>query len=360
MPRGPRPTGSSDTDQVVVTGVGLVTAIGFDAAATAMAVRAGITRARTIPEFLTDGGCEATGMPAVGLTDHRSGSDRLVTMAIPALQEALEQAEREGDELPDESGALILALPPADRPAYETFDGGDLADLLELAECEGLGEVVPVPGGHTGGLRGVESAVQRLRQRKVSFAVVGGVDCLLERPGLLWLDENDRLRTEARADGLIPGEAAAFLVLERAADAQERGARTLARLAALGFAREDASFTSTVPSRAHGLSRAVRGALDQYPRGADAIRHVLCDLNGESYRMREWAMCHGRELPGWTSECLRHPVENFGDVGAASGPALVALGATFIDRGLLGDDPVMIWCSADEGDRGCLLMERGV
>ena len=161
--RGPS-AGSVDADEVVVTGVGLVTGIGFDAPATAMAVRAGITRACTIPDFLTDGGSEATGVPAVGLTDDRSGSDRLLALAIPALQEALEQAEREGDELVDESGVLILAVPPAERPAYETFDAGDLVDLLEQAECERLSEVLRVAGGHTAGLRGVEWAVRRLRQ----------------------------------------------------------------------------------------------------------------------------------------------------------------------------------------------------
>jgi 3-oxoacyl-[acyl-carrier-protein] synthase-1 len=352
-----RSAASTDAD-VVVTGVGLVTAIGFDAPATTMAVRAGITRARIIPDFLTDGG-EAKGVAALGLTDERSGSDRLLTLAVAALQEALEQAEREGDELRAEDGALILALPPSDRPAYETFDAGDLADLLEQAECEGLREVLPVPGGHTATLRGVEWAAQRLRQGKVSFAIVGGVDCLLENPGLLWLDENDRLCTEARADGLIPGEAAAFLVLERAADARARGARPLARLAALGFAREDAPHSSATPSRAHGLSRALRAVLAQYPGGPDAIRHVLCDLNGESYRMREWAMCYTRVLPRWTGEGLRHPVENFGDLGTASGAALVALGTTLLDRGLLREDPVLIWCSADDGDRACLLLERG-
>jgi hypothetical protein len=36
----------------------------------------------------------------------------------------------------------------------------------------------------------------------------------------------------------------------------------------------------------------------------------------------------------------------------------VGLGATFLDRGFSGDGRVMIWCSADEGDRACLLLER--
>jgi hypothetical protein len=42
----------------VVTGVGLVTAVGFDAVAATVAVRAGVSRIRFVPDFATPSGLE--------------------------------------------------------------------------------------------------------------------------------------------------------------------------------------------------------------------------------------------------------------------------------------------------------------
>jgi 3-oxoacyl-[acyl-carrier-protein] synthase-1 len=342
---------------IVVTGVGLVTAVGRDAPSTTAAVRADITFLQKLPEFVTPEGAQATGGAAIGVTDDRSGSDRLVSMAIFALQEALAQAEESSD-LELERGCLLLGLAPSKRPSYEPFEAADVATLLEAADCAELANTHTIETGHTAGLRAIAAAADRLRDQALSCCIVGAVDSFLDYPILSWLDESGRLKTDQRDHGFIPGEAAAFLVIERAHDARDRGARVLASILAKGFATEPHPLGTPVPSRAEGLTQALRTACAT-SAGAGSLKGVLCDLNGELYRMREWAMARGRALPELPADALLwHPADCYGDVGAASGAALAAIAATAFDRGWL-DGPLLVSCSADEGDRGVLVVGRG-
>jgi 3-oxoacyl-[acyl-carrier-protein] synthase-1 len=358
MKSSPQPHGRTAPEPpIVVTGVGLVTAVGRDAPSTTAAIRADITLLRKIPEFVTPEGAEATCGAAIGITDDRSGSDRLLSMAIFALQEALAQAEERSD-LELDRACLLLGLAPSKRPSYEPFEASDLATLLEAADCTELAKTHTIETGHTAGLRAIAAAADRLRDQELSCCIVGAVDSLLDYPILSWLDDSGRLKTDRRDHGFIPGEAAAFLVIERAHDARARGAHVLASILAKGFSVEPHPLGSPIPSRAEGLTQALRIACAT-TAGAGSLRGVLCDLNGELYRMREWAMARGRALPELAADTLLwHPADCYGDLGAASGAALAAIAATAFDRGWL-DGPLLVSCSADEGDRGALVLGKG-
>jgi hypothetical protein len=59
---------------------------------------------------------------------------------------------------------------------------------------------------------------------------------------------------------------------------------------------------------------------------------VVCDLNGETARAREWAIVAtriGKELGGMVPQ---HPAITTGDLGAASGPVLLAYAAAALAR----------------------------
>ena len=344
-----------EDDGIAVTGVGCVASVGRDRLSCAAAVCAGVARFFEIPWFMNVEGGRAAGAFAYGLTDERSGSDRLLSMAVPAAQEALAQAEASRAALDDSRTRMFLALGAEERPAFEDFDASDVTDLLESIEAEDLAHSVEIlRDGHCGGAQALDRAIRLLYAGEIDHALVGGVDSLVEYPALQWYDSAGRLKTDQRSDGFMPGEAAAFAVIERCSVASRREAPQLANLRAMAFGEEEASVLSEKPLRGIGLSEVVAPLLDI--AGAQ-VGKIVCDLNGEYYRMKEWALAMPRvfredaPLP-----LVLHPAENVGDVGAAAPLFHLALVAAGFERGYGTGADALIWGSSDSGTRVALLV----
>jgi 3-oxoacyl-(acyl-carrier-protein) synthase len=102
--------------------------------------------------------------------------------------------------------------------------------------------------GDTASALAVDAGLNDLREGRADVAVVGGYDSLLDvstylaydKAGLLsWSDPGTAYRPfDRRRDGLVLGEGAAFLVLERGDDARVRGASVLAEVVGSGCAME--------------------------------------------------------------------------------------------------------------------------
>jgi 3-oxoacyl-[acyl-carrier-protein] synthase-1 len=344
-------------EKIVITGTGLVTPVGHDSIMAPAAIRAGISRFGEISEFATTKGAKAVGSFVTGVTDDRSGSDRLLSMAIPALQEALFMAEEFYEDLDMSQGKLFLSLSPAEKPTFEEFDKDDLQTLLEVAQAEGIQSIGIVRDGHAGGIAALSSAMSLLWERKVRFCIVGGVDSLVEFPALNWLEEGGRLKTDDRPYGFIPGEAAAFLVLELESEAKERGAPALCRILDTVYTKEEATIFSDRPLFGKGLAESISRVLGNQGMQINSIDGILCDLNGEHYRMKEWALAQSRIFDGSTPVPeLWHPAECFGDIGAASGVVLAAAAAAAIRRSYFQGPNILVWTSSDMGGRGSLLI----
>lgn len=341
----------AEQDAVVVTGVGLVTPVGHDSVSAPAAINAGIGRFRRIPMFLTKNGAGTAGASAYGLTDDRNGSDRLLAMAVPAMQEALFAAEEFYDELDLSRGRLLICMSPAERPRYEDFDHDDLQTLLEASDALPLvGSAEVVTDGHAGGALALQRAAQLLRDGTVHSCVVGGVDSLIEYPALNWLNEARRLRTDDHPDGCIPGEAAAFLVIELASKARARGAPPMAELLVATFGREEAHLFSGSPLQGVGLTNVLRESLAAI---ASPAAGLLCDANGEYWKMKEWSLAMTRVFSGVPAvPPLWQPAQSIGDVGAAAIPVLAAIAVAALDHGYLPGPKLLAWASSDSGGRG--------
>ena len=229
--------------------------------------------------------------------------------------------------------------------------------LLEVSEAECLPSPEIIRAGNSGGIIALSKSIALLREERAKFCIVGGVDSLVEYPALAWLEEASRLKTDDRPHGFIPGEAAAFLVLELDSTAKQRGTPTLCKILDIAYTKEEATIFSDKPLFGKGLSDAIENILGNQKMGIDSIDGIICDLNGEHYRMKEWGLAQSRIFDGTLPVPeLWHPAENIGDVGAASAVVFSAIAAAAINHGYFGGPNLLIWTSSDSGGRGSVLL----
>lgn len=360
---------------LAVTGLGALTPVGLSAPATCSALRAGIARliafedfevtavdamSKPIPagrvptEWLRGGpkdeewpGHERfqAPPPAPGHVHVPPGTVRLLELAGLAVREAVAQA------------GLAAHAPRSTGFYLGVADGEDATALAkEVTAAAGLrcDAIRANAEGRAASLAALAHALRHLEADRVACAVVCGVDSLLRPEVLSRLDAAGRLKSASSRDGFLPGEAAACVVIETVASARERGARALARLASAAVSEEPTAGTDEA-CRGEGLTHAVRGALAG--RKAKGGWLVVCDLNGERYRMHEWALVNARlsHAAGGFPE-LWHPADCIGEVGAASGTLAAVWAATALDKGYAPQPRALLWSASDGPRRAAAAM----
>lgn len=320
--------------------VGLTTPVGFTAATTAAAIRAGIARIR-------DHAFDPLNEPAVSLAwlddevlppldrevaplDDRTA--RLVRLGSHALAEALIGTA--------DPTALFLALPEAIEDTHH--DGHILGALAQQAGVTLDRESSRViRRGRAGGLLALEEALAYLGAGRAKRVCVGGIDSHFEVEVLRRLALAGRLVGEDSGDGFVPGEAAAFVLL---GPPRGRGVRVCAA-AHVGAA-----------SLREGTAQAVQALLRTTE--TPPIRHVYAGSTGENVWAREWSIARLRCAEHFAAEArLDHPAEFIGDVGAAVGPLLVGLATIAVIRGYRAS-PCLVWCGSDDGERAATLLAQ--
>ncbi|MCA9689917.1 MAG: hypothetical protein KC636_09935, partial [Myxococcales bacterium] len=156
-------------------------------------------------------------------------------------------------------------------------------------------------------------------------AVVGGVDSRCAPEVVTELAADERLLGPDNRDGLLPGEAAVFVTLERA----ERGRERAPAVLGVATADEPASFDSGDVNLSTGLSAAFAALRARVDRRVDL---VISAQTGETCWAREFSAASLRHAP-LMPEPLRTAIvaRSFGDAGAAAGGlalVLACLGAS--------------------------------
>jgi 3-oxoacyl-[acyl-carrier-protein] synthase I len=167
---------------------------------------------------------------------------------------------------------------------------------------------------------------------------LGGVDSYLDPPMIQALAGLDLLRTPEQPAGLMPGEAACFVVLESAARAAQRKRNVWARIDAC-------KQWSGVERGTDGMLHVVQEASARQPPGLFVV-----NLNGTEARASEW----GNVLVRLTAQGMKTdaplwiPPLHFGELGSATGPASIAL----LARGWARDyapSPNALVCLMEDG-----------
>lgn len=348
---------TTDDFVAVVTAIGMVTPVGHTADESCASIHAGLARIAESSELRVSDPkghmVPATCAAVSGVTDGHRRFLRHYRLAVRAFAEAIEKAGIADPDLRDVGVYLCTCEPERmiidSRIEHELVrrlsQGIDVSDLTPRAQV--------FPLGHAAIFQALQSAIADLQTGHVRYAIVGGVDTYLDEATLEWLADINRLKTDRNVIGIIPGEGAAFVVLEGRTAALARGASPLARVDGPATAMEPHGIYAGTPSRGEGLTIALQRTLAAVPDGGADTAVVLCDLNGERYRATEWGLTFFRALGAvQRSPAVWHPATSTGDTGAAAGAINLAFGAFAVAKGYARPEQVLLWGSSDEGLRG--------
>ncbi len=206
----------------------------------------------------------------------------------------------------------------------------------------------------------IRLAVDALTAGACRAQVVACVDSLCFLPVLEELLTAGRLTNGANPEGIIPGEAAGALLLEREEEARRRGAPIYACIASLGSGFDPAPMVAGRPSTGRGLTEAFHRAFDQLSEKGDGVGLAVADLNGERQRAAEWALTEGRVFGGRREELpLWLPAFVSGDCGAAIGAVQAVLAIAVMAKGKGGSGQVAISSLDDSGGAQVLCFGQG-
>lgn len=326
-----------------IASTGLVCSVGWNAASACAAIRAGVSGFEELP-FLDD-----EGEPIVGARVRRpDGVEPHAYLLAKAIADCISGAEP----LRWEDVPLLVGIGDEGRPDHPPelsssilpFVGRELGIRFHPAKS-GV-----IPGEHTAGFRALAAARELLADAPA--CLVAGVDSYLNRVSLSCLAAAGRLKTGANSDGVIPGEAAAAVLLRKTSDA------SAVRVTGLGFATESVTVYSPEPLLGLGIAEAAKGALAEAAIPMHEIDFRLSDLAGESYAFREQSLLVNRllrvrreSLPLW------HCADSIGDTGAAAGVVQLVLVRQAFRRGYAPGRRAL-WCtSAPLGDRAVAVIE---
>jgi len=350
-----------NTAKAYIAGIGMITPVGGNAEMTAAAVKAGISgyqisdyRTRsckpitlaTVPDEALPKICDALNTSEV-LSEQMG---RMLMMAHVALAQTMDCYPA------DEPLPLILCGPTADEElpvpfSHKFFDllMTQTGVKLDRPNCRLIGM------GRAGVMAGIDVALKYLAEGH-DYILVGGVDSYRNYDLLLKLSEQDRLLAEGVMNGFAPGEAACFLLLTGKATLAKafNGANLL--LSTPGLAQEKGHLNSAIPYTGDGLAAAFRSALNNH--GEAPISCVYSSMNGEHFWAKEYGVAMLRNKQSMQEDVTHeHPMDAFGDLGAASGAVLVALaGLSLAQAGKPATN--LVYCSSDSAQRGAICISQ--
>ncbi len=343
---------------VEILAVGLATPVGLSAPSAAAAVRAGISRFGESPIWNAKPGPQVMSLvsdehlpelhPSLAAEEEESPARaHMLKLGALALAEAVGACP--------EPPPLFVALPER-RPGLQEMAGPDFVSALAVqagVKLDGAGSRVYRHGG-AAGMVALGEAAALVAAEQVPYAVVGGMDSFFDRGRVESYDGEKRLVGNS-LDGFVPGEGAAFLLLGSRGVRRRLALEGVARIAAVALGVERGHRYSPEPYRGDGLAATFRTLFGMVP-DLPPVRCVYAGLNGEGLAAKEWGVAYLRWAERFAPDFrVEHPADCLGDMGAALGPAMLALAAIGIRRGHR-EEPCLVWSTSDREARGAALL----
>jgi 3-oxoacyl-[acyl-carrier-protein] synthase II len=298
------------TTRVVVTGIGLITAVGLDAPTTWAALCAGTSGIGTITQFDTAGhdvriAGEVRGFDAARYSDCFDPQlyDRSVAYALAACQEALAQAGLDVGAMPEDVGvivgsgkggvtslhdlyrALFYQGPNAvPQHSFTRINVASSASAIAIA-TGAQGPCFAIVSACATGTHAVGEAFETIRRGDARAMIAGGVDesitpiaiASLANMGALSRRNDDPTHAsrpfDAGRDGFVMGAGAGVLILEDLALAQARRAPILGEIVGYGASADAFHITAPAPA-GRGAQRAMQHALRKAGIAPSAVDYI--------------------------------------------------------------------------------------
>jgi 3-oxoacyl-[acyl-carrier-protein] synthase II len=284
-----------DSDGIVITGMGIVSAAGTGLAAAKDALLANRDGLGPLTLFAS----ERCGHFPVAETKGvvvPPGGYRVAALGAPALRDALAMAglgeapRRLRDATALVVGTTVGGMPETERGVAELLAGTSadhaiwirnecaLTSALLADEAKLGGPVLTVSNACASGAQAIATGIELLRAGEAELVVAGGVDALCRFTlngfaSLLAIDPAGCRPFDAARRGMSLGEGAAFVVLECARSAAARGARV--RAVYLGSGNTCDAYHATAPDpQGRGGAAAMRAALAEARIVPEAIDYV--------------------------------------------------------------------------------------
>jgi 3-oxoacyl-(acyl-carrier-protein) synthase len=283
---------------IVVTGMGVVSALGNDLGTFFGALCAGRCGAREVSRLAAEGlrhhqaavverepilsalapedrdGPWAT---AMGIVAARAAlADAGLTVRVPAAAGLFAGCSIGAPAAIDRQGLPWQDLDPADPASLSRYSQGTV--IARIAERLGLqGPVACLTTTCAAGNYAIGAATDALRAGRVPLAIAGGVEEMSVLPYAAF-HQIRALGTVCRPfdvhrDGILFGEGAGFLVLETLATATARGARIYAEVLSVGFANDAYNLVAPDP-RGAGAALAMSRCLVEAGVGPAEVGYV--------------------------------------------------------------------------------------
>jgi 3-oxoacyl-[acyl-carrier-protein] synthase II len=349
-------------DDVVITGLGIVSPVGGDARATMKALLCGESGVTLLPEDQRERTpvylCAPVDDGALTRVSRREKlrHDRSVQLALQAGREAWQDAgapeaepSRVASVVATGMGGLTILLGLYDRylvkgpigmPAH-TIPGimANASSALLATEIGARAAAVSLASACASGADAIAHAMRLFRDDEIDLALAGGTEAIVHPVTLSAFAALRALSSrhddpphasrpfDRDRDGFVLGEGAAVLVMERRRHAEARGARIWARVAGAGSTCDGSHLVAPDPTgrwNAEAIGKALRaadiGASDISCVSAHATATVQGDL-AENEALK-------KALNGALSDiCVTALKSSFGHMIGASGAVAAAVAA---------------------------------
>ncbi|WP_246070536.1 beta-ketoacyl-[acyl-carrier-protein] synthase family protein [Paenibacillus kobensis] len=302
----------SNQENIVITGMGVVTPIGSTVESTWRALLNGDCGAKEIRAFNSSEhackmGCEVDEVEHLSIYPEPAG--RATRLLLPAVENALYIAGLRIEPGKDDLNryGICVGTTMGEITPFEDlmagrrseYVGGPGIIAIQAADYFGLnGPRWTITNACAAGNMAISRAVDELRAGRADVMVAAGVDAMswVAFTGFVSLRAMtpDLCRPfDAERKGLMLGEGAGALVLERESDARRRGAEPLARLLGYGLSSDAHHITQPDPSAA-GSIRAMEAAIKMAGIDKEQIGYVSAHGTGTpaNDRMESVALRH--------------------------------------------------------------------
>ncbi len=338
-----------------IVSTGMRTGIGLDAQATAFLLRTGVPALGPAPLAGSDGAAVTMAFDRT-LDPYLCGEERAARLGAAAASEVLAV-------IPSQTARALrvrVALAfPEPRPGQSRSEAGQvLATEFRSVLRERLGspDVELTAQGAAGAAYVLPGALAALAAGEVDAVLAGGLHTDYDPAAIAALAATGRLFGPDCIDAVLPGEAAAFVLVVRDDTASRLGLTPLARIFGVGSDTADVVDAEARSFDARSLTRAIRRATQTMPEELE-IGWAIADLGLEHARARELyaalTKAHRRFGPPLFVDA---PAQRAGHLGAAALPLGIGYMALAHRHGFAPAPLGLVLAASDGGERGAVLV----